>query len=1520
MEETSRNLDSLFQAALEIESPEQRSAYLNDACGPDLELRREVERLLESNQNVGSFLELPAPELEATVAYLPDGDGRLAAMNAGLAATFDERQAIVVGHAGMSVLKNLSEMIEIPRVSLRESENEESKPIPKAQSVDLPDRDADGRYQLQGEIARGGMGAILKGRDTDLGRELAIKVLLDSHKNKPEVVQRFIEEAQIGGQLQHPGIAPVYELGQFADRRPFFSMKLVKGETLSKLLANREDSAVDRAKFIGIFEQVCQTVAYAHSRGVIHRDLKPANIMVGAFGEVQVMDWGLAKVLQPTGVMDGKKSRAMPHGTSIRTLRNNIGSTTGSQSVGRATGAGTSGAEDTPQSHSALQIQPREGTQDSNRLEACPKGSQTIVGSVMGTPAYMPPEQALGEIDLMDERADVFGLGAILCEILTGKPPYVGDDGTVVYRMAARGKLDECFERLGACGADVELVAITKECLSPEPVNRPRDAGVLAERITRYLASVESRLRATELDRAAEAARAEEALRTVAETKARAKAEARAKRMQLVVAMVALLAVSIGGLMAMSSARRQRELANAAIDARQKADEARQKADQLREEAIAAAAREQRLAEEARDAQKREGEMRNLAEEREQITQATLYAAQMNLAAQAADDPAGLRRVGEIVDAWKPDRVARDLRGWEWYYLDSLRHLARKNRPNQDALGVRWSHDGKQYATFGRDSMIRVWDFESGGLLFEARGHSSNVYEVTWNPAGTLLASASRDRSVRFWNAKDGTPVGSAIEFPHAVFAVRWNSDGTRVAVKTDWEAAVCSVETREITRRWPAHGGEQVVAWHPKRDWLAAPKAVLNVQTGETVWSHWGEYVEWSPDGTQLAVSGFDRATVLSAEDGREQLKIIIPDGAVLSMSWSPQGDALAFGMRDNTVRVWSTRTGKPLATLRGHSDFVRYLAWNHDGAMLASTSIDSIKFWDWPARTNPAVIPSTYPVLSDICWSLDGKSVLSASDRVLKWDRDSLETQANFLIGSGFLDSGWTPAVSFSHSSGSLAARRDGKLVVLDAQSGDLRKEIDHNCQHMRSIALNADGTRLATSTYRPRTEKSEEHGEISLFDTGTGRIVWQRKLHGDRAGGLAWSPDGKRLACNGWSSFEILNAADGQSLVLYDVAHDLGWLHDMCWSPDGERIVVASMNHTLRIVDARNGRELHKLVGHTSQVRAVSWSPDGQRIASGSEDKTVRIWNAQSGLQVLVLKQNQFQIESVAWSPDGKQLALGSSRGEVLVWDARVSVIADGFAPSPALPTATPAVPETIASSEKQLQHFAKQLAVDENHQEVLNARATLLARLGRWSESADTYLRLTKISPTSRFGWGMAATPMLMAGETDRFREHCLAMVEQFRGTTAADVADTVCKTALLRPGIVPLSDLPIQTIRDGVKSPQWEPDRNWFVACCALISYREGQLEEAIRWTTRLTTFQSQPGAMALVVRAMSEHQLGQVEAARETLKAAELQIPLVLRTLGAKGDSTLLPVPAGSTDHDWLVAEILRREAHSLLK
>ncbi len=435
------NLDSLFEAAIAIESTAERAAFVREKCGGDDELREQLEQLLASDEQAGSFLEKPPAELEATRLTGPDGENVAAALAAGLAPAFGEDRAVVIGSVSHSVLKSFGNTIDLPRVALRDPASDGPDPIQHLNSSEIPKAPADSRYQLQGEIARGGMGAIIKGRDTDLGRDLAIKVLLDQHKDKPEVIQRFVEEAQIGGQLQHPGIAPVYELGQFTDRRPFFSMKLVKGETLSKLLADREEPADDRGRFIGIFEQVCQTMAYAHSRGVIHRDLKPANIMVGAFGEVQVMDWGLAKVLPTGGVADEKKAHDKQQGQSvIQTLRSKIGS-------------------DAPGVVGSF-------------------GSQTQMGSVMGTPAYMPPEQALGEIDNLDERADVFGLGAILCEILTGKPPYVADDGTQSFSPGLARQAGRLLRSVSTtCGADEELIALTKQCLAPEPARSAARCG-----------------------------------------------------------------------------------------------------------------------------------------------------------------------------------------------------------------------------------------------------------------------------------------------------------------------------------------------------------------------------------------------------------------------------------------------------------------------------------------------------------------------------------------------------------------------------------------------------------------------------------------------------------------------------------------------------------------------------------------------------------------------------------------------------------------------------------------------------------------------------------------------------------------------------------------------------------------------------------------------------------------------------------------------------------------------------------
>jgi serine/threonine-protein kinase len=355
------------------------------------------------------------------------------------------------------------------------------------------------KYQLFGEIARGGMGAVLRGQDVDLGRELAVKVLLESHRERPELIRRFVEEAQIGGQLQHPGVVPMYELGTFADRRPFFTMKLVRGRTLADLLKHRADPGEDRPWFLAIFQSICQTMAYAHARGVIHRDLKPSNVMVGSFGEVQVMDWGLAKVLPRSDTDEAEIAKESTHETVIATARSEDGS------------------------------------------------ELSQVGSVMGTPAYMAPEQARGEVGQVDERADVFALGSILCEVLTGQAAFTGRSAGEIHRKAALGDLADAAARLDSSGADGELIALARDALAREREDRPRAAGAVAGRITGYLAGVQERLRAAELARAAEQARAEEARRTAEAAEARAKAERQARRLTAALAASVLGFVILGG-------------------------------------------------------------------------------------------------------------------------------------------------------------------------------------------------------------------------------------------------------------------------------------------------------------------------------------------------------------------------------------------------------------------------------------------------------------------------------------------------------------------------------------------------------------------------------------------------------------------------------------------------------------------------------------------------------------------------------------------------------------------------------------------------------------------------------------------------------------------------------------------------------------------------------------------------------------------------------------------------------------
>ncbi len=296
------------------------------------------------------------------------------------------------------------------------------------------------RYHKLRDHAKGGLGVVFVARDSELNREVALKEIQDRHADDPEARSRFVVEAEVTGGLEHPGIVPVYGLGHYPDGRPFYAMRFVKGDSLKDAidrfhrdeLVNRDPGkrAIELQQLLRRFQDVCNAVDYAHSRGVLHRDLKPANVMVGKYGETLVVDWGLAKV---TGRSDGRGPR--PEAT-LRT----------------ASGG----------------------------------SSETQAGTVLGTPAYMSPEQATGRLDLLGPASDVYSLGATLYALLTGKAPFARGNGGEILEKVRAGDFPRPHTQ--APWLDRALESICLRAMSLRIEDRYGSPAELAEDIDRWIA------------------------------------------------------------------------------------------------------------------------------------------------------------------------------------------------------------------------------------------------------------------------------------------------------------------------------------------------------------------------------------------------------------------------------------------------------------------------------------------------------------------------------------------------------------------------------------------------------------------------------------------------------------------------------------------------------------------------------------------------------------------------------------------------------------------------------------------------------------------------------------------------------------------------------------------------------------------------------------------------------------------------------------------------------------------------
>jgi serine/threonine-protein kinase len=303
------------------------------------------------------------------------------------------------------------------------------------------------RFLIGDEIGKGGMGLVYLGWDLQLHRHVAIKIIREDHSKKKQNLLRFLREARIASQLRHPGILGIHDFDIDPTFSAYIIMDLITGKTMEQTIDEATGDEVKRASLLTMFFQICQAIAFAHAQGVVHRDLKPANVMVADYGIATVVDWGLAKVLRTNAI----RSQDAHEQFFSSIAQTNID----------------------PPCDSSYDI------------------SNTIFGTVMGTPNYLSPEQARGEF--VDYRTDVFSLGGILCHLLTGSPPFTGDKIVDIYRKSAMGDVSDAFSRLDRCGAPIPIVQLAKRCLDPKVDSRPETATFLVETLKGYLESGQRR-------------------------------------------------------------------------------------------------------------------------------------------------------------------------------------------------------------------------------------------------------------------------------------------------------------------------------------------------------------------------------------------------------------------------------------------------------------------------------------------------------------------------------------------------------------------------------------------------------------------------------------------------------------------------------------------------------------------------------------------------------------------------------------------------------------------------------------------------------------------------------------------------------------------------------------------------------------------------------------------------------------------------------------------------------------------